>query len=83
MINAKNFGIAAGIVWGLGMLITTFISMFTGYADQWLALMGNIYPGYSISWWGCIVGFIYGFIDAFVGLFLLAWFYNKLNRSHE
>jgi hypothetical protein len=52
--------------------------MYTGYSTEFLNLIASIYPGYSISWSGSIVGLAYGFADGFVGLFLLAWLYNKL-----
>lgn len=78
MLDPKKLGVAGGILWGLCMFITTIISIYSGYAEDFLNMMASIYPGYSISGFGSIVGLIYGFFDAFVGLFLLAWLYNKL-----
>ncbi len=78
MLDPKKLGVAGGILWGLCMFITTVISIYNGYAEDFLNTMASIYPGYSISGFGSIVGLIYGFFDAFVGLFLLAWLYNKL-----
>jgi hypothetical protein len=78
MLNATKLGIAGGIVWGVSMLIFTLLSFYTGYAQPFLVLMASVYPGYTISLWGSIIGLIYGFIDAFIGFFLLAWIYNKL-----
>jgi hypothetical protein len=77
MLHSKKFGLAGGIIWGLCMFVSTIVSMYTGYAKQWLILMSDIYPGYRISGWGSLLGLIYGFLDAFIGLFLLAWLYNK------
>lgn len=79
MLNAKNFGLAAGIFWGLSMFVMTLINIYTGYAGQWLSLMADIYPGYEISFLGSVIGLAYGFVDGFVGLFIFAWIYNKLN----
>lgn len=81
MLRPTKFGIAGGIIWGLGMFFTAIISMYTGYAKQFLAIMSDIYPGFTISGWGCLLGLIYGFLDAFGGLFLLAWLYNKLVKA--
>lgn len=81
MLNPLKLGIAGGILWGLCMFICTILAMYTGYSTEFLNLIAAIYPGYTISWWGTIIGFIYGFLDAFVGLFLLAWLYNKLDRK--
>ena len=80
-LNAKNFGLAGGIIWGASMLVLTWISMGTGYASQFLNFVGTIYPGYSISMAGSFIGLIYGFIDAFIGLFLLIWLYNWLEKK--
>jgi len=77
MLNAKKFGLAGGILWGACMFIVTLVSLFTGYGRVFLMVMSSIYPGYDISLLGSIVGLIYGFLDAFIGLFLLAWLYNK------
>ena len=79
-LNAKNFGLAGGIIWGAGMLITTLISQATGWAAGFLNIMATVYPGYTISGVGSIVGFVYGFIDAFIGLYIFAWLYNWLGR---
>lgn len=82
MVNAKNLGLAAGILWGISMFILTIAAVLTGYGTEWLELMGSIYMGYTISWMGSIVGLIYGFLDGFIGLYIFGWLYNKLN-SHS
>ncbi len=81
MLHSGKLGLAGGIIWGICMLLTTIVSMYTGYAKQFLTMMGSIYPGYTISGWGCLIGLIYGFFDVFIGLFLLAWLYNKLTKA--
>lgn len=80
-VKSNSLGISGGILWGLGMSFCTIIAIYTGYSPNFLNLMADIYPGYTISWLGILVGFIYGFLDAFFGLFLLAWIYNKLNTA--
>lgn len=79
MLNPIKLGISGGILWGLSLFIFTILAIYTGYPAKFLDLMADIYPGYSISWPGSIIGLVYGFADAFVGLFLLGWLYNKLN----
>ncbi len=80
VINPKSLGIAGGIIWGVAMLLLTWLSMITGYATIFLSLMVDIYPGYSVSFFGSIIGLVYGFIDAFVFLFLLGWLYNFIEH---
>ena len=79
-LDPKNFGLAGGILWGLGMLVLTLISVATGYATGFLSTISNLYPGYSISLLGSVIGLIYGFIDAFIGLYIFAWLYNWLEN---
>jgi len=80
-LNAKYFGLAGGILWGLSMFVITLVSVFTGYGTGFLNIVSNIYPGYSISLLGSVIGLIYGFIDAFIGLYIFAWLYNWLEKK--
>ena len=80
-LSAKNFGLAAGILWSLSMLIMTLINLWTGYGTQFLDLMVSIYPGDAISYVGSLIGLVYGFFDGFIGGFLLNWIYNKLQGA--
>lgn len=79
-INAKNFGLSGGIIWGVVLFVVTLIALWTGYATNFLNLMSQIYPGYSISVTGSFVGLLYGFVDAFIGLYIFAWIYNYLQK---
>lgn len=77
-INPVTLGIAGGLLWGLGLSLMTLMNILTGYATFFLALVESVYPGYSMSISGILIALIYGFIDAFVGCYLLAWLYNKM-----
>lgn len=78
MLNCKKLGMAAGILWACIMFLCTVLALYTGYSTEFLNMMATIYPGYTISLEGAFIGLIYGFMDAFVGFYLLAWLYNKL-----
>jgi hypothetical protein len=72
-------GLSLGIVWGVALFITTWLSYFTGYGKSLLdVLAGSIYPGYTISPLGSIIGFFYGFIDLTIMGALVGWIYNKI-----
>ncbi len=72
-------GTALGIVWGVSLFITTWLSFFTGYAELFLkTLAESIYPGYSISPVGSFLGLLYGFLDGLISGFFIGWIYNKL-----
>ncbi|MCX7792842.1 MAG: bacteriophage holin [Thermodesulfovibrionales bacterium] len=73
-------GMSIGIVWGLSLFITTWLSYYTGYGKLFLeVLAGSIYPGYRISPLGSFLGLIYGFVDGLVSGFLIGIIYNKLS----
>ncbi len=42
-------------------------------------VIGMIYRGYEISPIGSVIGFIWAFIDGYIGGLILAWLYNKLS----
>jgi len=72
-------GISLGVVWGISIFITTWLSYYLGYGRLFLeVLAGSIYPGYSITPIGSFVGLIYGFVDGLVSGSIIAMIYNKL-----
>jgi hypothetical protein len=78
MINELKLGVAGGILWSASMAVCTILALYTGYSEQFLNLIASIYWGFDISWSGVFIGAIYGFFDAFIGLYLLSWLYNRL-----
>jgi prepilin signal peptidase PulO-like enzyme (type II secretory pathway) len=83
MINAKNLGLAGGILWTVVIFLTTLISMWTGWASEFLNLMSGVYPGFNVSYLGAVIGAVWGFLDGFIGFWLLAWLYNKLEEKNS
>jgi len=78
-MKALSLGLAGGVVWGLAIFVTTLISMGTAYGDAFLTMLASIYPGFAISVPGAFLGFAYGFVDAFIGLVILAWLYKAFS----
>ncbi len=72
MINPKNLGLAGGILWGGMILILTYLNMFFGYGSMWAPLFADVYKGYEVSVLGSMIGFVWGFLDGFIGLYILA-----------
>lgn len=72
-------GVSIGIVWSGSVFLTTWLSYYTGYGRLFLeAFAGSIYPGYSITPVGSLVGLIYGFIDGLVSGTIVGVIYNRL-----
>ena len=79
-INTKALAISAGITWGLAIFLLTVWFLVMGYNGNLLAKLGSIYLGYSVSWVGTIIGFVYGFADGLIGGALLGCLYNKFAK---
>ncbi len=75
-------GLSLGIVWGGALFITTWLSYFTGYGKLFLdALVGSIYPGYTISPVGSFLGLVYGFVDLLIMGILVGWIYSRFVKE--
>jgi hypothetical protein len=78
-LNVKSFALCVGLFWGFGLLfITWWIILFEGTSGA-ITLIGKIYRGYSISFAGSLIGFIWAFIDGMIGGALFAWLYNVIS----
>lgn len=80
-LNASKFAIAGGIWFGACIALTTIgaligIPGFPQFAETLRKFYG--FYGYSVSWFGIIVGAFLGFIEGFIELGIFAWIYNKL-----
>ena len=76
-LDKMALGLAAGLLWGVTVLLMTIWVMFAGGGEH-LILLGKFYLGYSLTPLGAALGTVYGFIDGFIGGWVLAWLYNKL-----
>lgn len=77
-LNPKSFGLAGGIIWGLCMFLMDLIATGTGYGIGFIRAIGTIYIGVQPGILGSVLALVYGFFDAFIGCFIFAWLYNKL-----
>lgn len=77
----KSLALSLGIVWGAGMLITGWFSML-GWGNMFVETMSSCYFGYGPSFWGGIIGGIWGFIDAAISGAVFAWLYNVFTEKH-
>jgi len=76
-INIRALALSMGIVAGLVVFLLTAWFLLLGYNGSILAKLGSVYLGYSVSWFGSIVGFAYGFLDGVVFGALFGFIYNK------
>jgi hypothetical protein len=79
-LNARAWGIAFALLAGLGLLLATWLLVLEGGAvvGPHLALLGNFFPGYTVSWGGGVVGFVYAFVVGYAVGRLIGTVYNRL-----
>jgi len=81
-INARAWGIAFGLLLGLGLFLATNILVIRGgeVVGPHLSLLGVFLPGYSVTFVGSLVGFVYLFVIGYAFGRLIGAVYNRLAR---
>ncbi len=81
-LNSRAWGIAVGLVCGLGLLLATNFLIVRGgpSVGQHLVLLRNFFPGYSVSFGGSLIGFVYAFVIGYGLGRVIGTVYNKLAR---
>jgi len=80
-LGKRSLGIAFGTVWGCAIMFGTWFLLLTGARGQMFSKLSTFYLGYSTSFGGSLIGFVYGFATGFIGGFLIAWVYNIANKA--
>ena len=75
--------VAMGTMGGLVLfLATAWLLIRDGQnVGATLGLLSNYYPGYSVTWPGAVVGFVYGALTGALAGGALAWIYNRVALS--
>ena len=62
--NEQGWGIAIGLLFGLGLLLATVVLVLKGGPNPGphLSLLRIYFPGYSVTWLGAGIGFVYAFV---------------------
>jgi hypothetical protein len=79
-MRAGIVAIVTAMVIGFGLFAATVWLLIKGGPNvgQNLNLLGNYYPGYSVTWLGSLVGLFYGALTGAVLGWTVAWLYNLL-----
>jgi hypothetical protein len=80
--NALLMGTILGLLFGVGLFVATAWLVIKGgpHPGPHLALLGQYFPGYTVSWIGSFLGLIYGFLTGFLSGSVVGALYNKLAR---
>jgi len=79
-LRARILAVVFGLISGSGLAFATAWLTLRGgeVVGPHLGLLSNYFPGYTVTWTGSLVGFVYGFLaGAAVGGFT-AWIYNRV-----
>jgi hypothetical protein len=83
--NAALQGIVTGLVAGLGIFIATNWMLLQGGAvvGPHLALLGQFFIGYEVSFVGSLIGLAYGFAAGFLVGYSVSHMYNWIAGRRE
>jgi hypothetical protein len=79
-LNGRAWGIALGLVCGIGLFLATNFLVWRGgpAVGQHLSLLRIFFPGYTVSFPGSIIGFVYAFVVGYAVGRLIGAAYNRL-----
>ncbi len=84
-LNGSILGLVLGLLLGLGIFIATNILLIKGgdVVGPHLALLGQFFVGYQVTFAGSIIGFLYGFFLGFSVGYIIAGLYNWMADFRE
>jgi hypothetical protein len=79
-LNARAWGIAMGLLFGLGLFIATNFLVLKGGSQvgPHLSLLAVYFPGYRVTFVGSLIGFVYAFVLGYALGRLIGTVYNRL-----
>jgi hypothetical protein len=80
-LNVRASALSLGIIWGLLIFLFTWWLYFRQISVGQPTLVGKIYPYFTISPLGSLLGLIYGFVDGLLVGGAFAWLYNHLQKE--
>ena len=79
-LRARILAIVFGLIAGSGLaFMTAWLTLLGGdLVGLHLGLLRYYFPGYTVTWFGSLVGFFYGFLAGALVGGLTAWIYNRV-----
>jgi hypothetical protein len=79
-LNARAWGIAMGLLFGLGLFFATNFLVLKGGSQvgPHLSLLAVYFPGYRVTFVGSLIGFVYAFVLGYALGRLIGTVYNRL-----
>ncbi len=76
MLNAKALALTAGILGAVVAGGLVVVSLLTGYAADYLAMVGPLHPWYAYSYLGALILAVEHFVGCFIGGYVFGAVYN-------
>ena len=79
-LNAQACAISVGLLFGGGLFLATNFLVIKGgpQTGRHLMLLSQFFPGYSVTFVGSLIGFIYAFVLGWALGRIIGAVYNKL-----
>jgi hypothetical protein len=79
-LNERAWGAAFALLAGFGLFLATNILVVRGGSNvgAHLGLLRNYFPGYSVTFFGSLIGFVYAFVLGYVVGRVIGWMYNRM-----
>ena len=82
-LNIKAFALTCELIWGLGLFCLAWWLIILENGNPAPCLLNRMYPGYTMTPIGSVIGLIWGFIDAGIGGLFFAWIYNLMVEKFQ
>jgi len=81
-LNGVILGLVLGLVFGFGIFTATIILLIKGgeQVGPHLALLGQFFIGYQVTFGGSLIGFLYGLLFGFIVGYVIASIYNWVSN---
>jgi len=82
-LNGRAWGIAVGLLLGMGLFVATNILVLKGGPEvgTHLSLLSVYFPGYRVTFLGSIIGAIYAFVLGYAMGRLIELVYNRVSGA--
>jgi hypothetical protein len=79
-MNGQGWGIAFGLMLGIGLFVATNVLVFKGgdVIGPHLGLLSQYFPGYRVTFVGSFVGFAYAFVVGYIAGRTILAIYNRM-----
>ncbi len=79
-LNAQAWGISFGLLFGGGLFLATNFLVIKGGPDvgRHLNLLAAFFPGYRVTFFGSMIGFVYAFVCGWAIGRIIGAVYNRL-----